>query len=108
MSSRAAVSPASNQPHAELFAKLGKKNSIDNILANEQLLKEFAKFLAKEYCLENLLFIQRVMKYKQMFLKDGVDKATQLWLDIMNEFILPNSPNNVLFINLRSISLRMC
>lgn len=85
---------AHNEAELKRNLKVGKY-AIDSILCSEELVKEFAKFLAKEYSLENLLFVQKVAKFKQVYHKDGPEKASHLYLELMNEFITPNAPNNV-------------
>ena len=77
-------------------AKRSDTISLKDIISNKQLKQEFADFLAKEFAIESLLFIEAVVRHRKMC-RGTVTKQTVVAAceAIKNEFLMPNSPNEV-------------
>ncbi|KAJ1343310.1 hypothetical protein BSLG_002336 [Batrachochytrium salamandrivorans] len=83
----------SNTPPIRLMSV---QKSISKIMADPVLHAEFCKYLAREFALENLLFIESVKRYKECLRKSPTNATMEPLADkIMSEFILPNSVNEV-------------
>ncbi|KAH6565838.1 hypothetical protein BASA50_000060 [Batrachochytrium salamandrivorans] len=70
--------------------------TISGILADKVLRTAFRKFLAREFAMESLLFIEAVRRYKERIqalpTKSTIEAMTDM---IMTEYILPSSVNEV-------------
>ncbi|KAI8923722.1 hypothetical protein BC831DRAFT_23799 [Entophlyctis helioformis] len=75
------------------------------ILTTADLNEAFEKFMAKEYCLENLLFLRTIEKYNRVVAIGSVQEAAQLRNYIANEFIATKSPNEL---NIPSMLRKEC
>ena len=73
-----------------------KQLPLKTILASEQLRGEFIELLAKEFALENLLFIESVANYRREWTHDlSKDEVLTKCDEIKRLFLLPNSPNEI-------------
>lgn len=82
--------------------KASTKKFLETILASKELTQALESFLQAEFCLENLLFIQKVGKYKESLKKVNFEdfdkrKAQDLARQaIQKEFMLLTSEREVL------------
>jgi hypothetical protein len=68
---------------------------LDRILLSEKLSASFSRFLAREYCLEYLMFLQAVESYRYQFYDESTVLLRQMKEQIIEEYLLPNAVNEI-------------
>jgi ABC-type multidrug transport system fused ATPase/permease subunit len=68
---------------------------LDQILLSEKLSASFSRFLAREYCLEYLMFLQAVESYRYNFYDESTVLLRQMKEQIIEEYLLPNAVNEI-------------
>ncbi|KAJ3348227.1 hypothetical protein HDU91_006604 [Kappamyces sp. JEL0680] len=85
------------QPFVRTSQRRLSETPLDSILSNPVLVEAFSKFLEREYCVENLLFLQEMQKYRSA--SESSDYSYSQVLNMRNElvagFVAPSSPNQV-------------
>ncbi|KAJ3309167.1 hypothetical protein HDV04_000446 [Boothiomyces sp. JEL0838] len=93
--------PSELTPTTAVLKRQPTKKFLEAILQSKELSQALESFLQAEFCLENLLFIQRTGNYREAFKKSDLDKPEdrqkleQLSSAIMNDFMLPTSEREV-------------
>jgi hypothetical protein len=70
-------------------------DNLEHILNNPELVRLFTEFLCKEFCVENLLFLLAVKKYKSEFNLSTRAENINAGLAVFHKFIKSNSPLEV-------------
>ncbi|KAJ3276039.1 hypothetical protein HDV01_006209 [Terramyces sp. JEL0728] len=89
--------PSELTPTTAVLKRQPTKKFLEAILQSKELSQALESFLQAEFCLENLLFIQRSGNYREEFKKSDLEnpehrqKLEQLRAAIMSDFMLPTS-----------------
>ncbi len=81
--------------------RMPTRKFLDAILASKELTSALEAFLESEFCLENLVFIQKTGQYREAFLKSDIEKTEDriklqdLREEILKDFMLPTSEKEV-------------
>jgi hypothetical protein len=90
---------------APLPKRLPTRKFLDAILASKELCVALESFLQAEFCLENLLFIQKTGEYRQLYqtlnLENEEDrrKLGEIRDFVLKEFMLPSSEKEVFLVD---------
>nr|KAJ3418567.1 hypothetical protein HK105_008161 [Polyrhizophydium stewartii] len=92
--------PNSTKTDPTTASAKAKQLKISQIMANSALNDAFCKYLAREFSLESLLFLEAVRNYRDRLRKSSVqppsiDYVRDLSNRINQEFVLPNAVNEV-------------
>ena len=92
-----------NASSANIITKrVATKKFLDAILASRELTTALESFLESEFCLENLLFIQKTGSYREEFVAADIDTPeARIYLqelrdEILRDFLLPTSEKEVI------------
>ncbi|KAJ8331290.1 hypothetical protein O5D80_000224 [Batrachochytrium dendrobatidis] len=91
-----ATSPTAMIPHTAIKQRKNMSYTIARIIADPTLHDAFCKYLAMEFSMESLLFIEAVKIYKEKVKESPITETVmKLSIKIAAEFIIPNSVNEV-------------
>jgi hypothetical protein len=99
-----ATQKSANLKPTAIPKKVATKKFLDAILLSKELTQALESFLEAEFCLENLLFIQKVGVYKDSLKNVNFEdlkkrKQQELLRDaIQQQFMLPSSEAEVLLV----------
>jgi hypothetical protein len=71
------------------------EDELETILASEKLSQSFSRFLAQEYCLEYLMFLQDIETYRYTFYDLELNQIKQLKDQIVEEYLMPSAVNEL-------------
>jgi hypothetical protein len=86
-------STCSSTEQIELGSAL--EDELERILSSPKQSESFSRFLAKEYCLEYLMFLQDVEAYRYCFYDFEVRKVREVKDQIVEDYLIPNSVNEL-------------
>jgi hypothetical protein len=82
--------------------RVATRKFLDAILANKELTAALEQFLQAEFCIENLLFLQKTASYRELYQKANLEKQEdrvklgEIRDFIQKEFMLPSSEKEVI------------